>query len=398
MKKSVILGGICLLIVLIGLVITVQIATVEGNEIGVLETWSEGVVPESLPAKTYIWVPGFNKKLYSYEISQQVYVMNNKDGGDEYGNGRKSDAYRVQSSEGQDMDISLRVQWRRDPLKVVELHQIVGMNVEELVLRPELQRIVKDEATTRTALEAYSGAGLVELQQAIQSSLQDDTGKLYGRGVIVDSFVIEHIGLDPKYVGEIKEKQIAIQSRLKSIEQTAAAVADAEKAKAEAQADYEKQVVESERDKTKGVLKAEQEAAEMVLAAGANASKVTLAAEAQATQVVLAAEAQAKQVTLAAEADKARNVLAAEGDKEAGVLRAQAIIALGEAEAQATKLKLAAYNTDGADAFVKIELGKSMANAFQNIDGYLPENMSINLLAEQYTSGVNMLVSPNTAQ
>jgi regulator of protease activity HflC (stomatin/prohibitin superfamily) len=376
MKKSVIISVILLIIALVGSIVTIKIGTVEGNEIGVLETWSKGVVEEPLPPKTYIWIPGFNKRLFTYEISQQVYVMNDQDSGDEFGEGRRSDSYRVQSEEGQDMDISLAVQWRRDPLKIVELHKTVKDNVEERILRPEVQRIVKDEATTRTALEAYSGAGLVELQQAIQNRLQDTEGELYKRGILIDNFVIQHIGLDPSYVGEIKQKQVAVQERLKAIEQTKAAEANAEKAKAEAQADYEREIVGANRDKDKGILEAEKEA----------------------EQRILDATAKAKEVELAAEAQKNQNILVAEGEKEAGLLRAEAIIAIGEAEAQATKMKLQAYNTEGADAFVKIEVSKNMTGAFENIKGYLPSDMNVTLLSQQYTDGVNLLVSPATGQ
>ena len=67
---------------------------------------------------------------------------------------------------------------------------------------------------------------------------------------------------------------------------------------------------------------------------------------------------------LAANAQKKKTVLAAVGEKEAGELRAKAILAIGEADAQATKLKLSAYAVEGADAFIKIEVAKQMAEGF----------------------------------
>lgn len=229
--------------------------------------------------------------------------------------------------------------------------------------------IVKNQATLRTALEAYSGEGLVKLQQDILKDLQSDHE--LNAYIRIDSFVIEHIGLDAKYTSEIVARQVAVQERLKNIEQTKAAEAAADKAKALAQADYEKQIVEAKRDKEKGILSAEQAA----------------------QQKVLAAEADAKQVALQAEAEKNRNVLIAQGEREAAENRAKAILALGQAEAEAKKLQLSAYAVPGADAFVKIQVATQMAEAFKNIKGYLPENMSVNLLSDQYTKGVNLLVS-----
>lgn len=371
MNTKSIISIIAVFMLLVMTLATVRIQTVYGHEVGVKETWGGGVINEVLPPKTYVLIPGFMQKIYKYSVGQQKYVMN--DVGDvEFGEGRPNDAYVVQSSDQQSMRISMAIQWRRDPLMAVELHKTLQDNIEERLLRPELMRIVKDEATTLTALEAYAGSGLVRLQQSIQNKLRHPEGELHKRGVIIDNFVIEHIGLDKKYIGEIEARQVAVQARLRNIEETKAAEEAANKAKAEAQADYERQVVAARRDKEVGILSAQKSA----------------------EQQVLAATASARQVELAAEAEKNRNILNAEGDKEAGYLRANAIEALGAAEAEATKLKLQAYAVQGADAFVKIEVAKSMADAFKNIQGYLPESMNVTLLAEQYTSGVNLLVNP----
>lgn len=366
---TLVVAGLILVSLIIASVFIVDITTVEGNQLGVKETWDGGVEPEPLQPKTYVLFPGFTQKVFKYDMSSQVFVMNDQPN-DTYGEGRRRDSYLVQSSEGQDMRISLNIRWRRDPAHVVELHKTVRENVEEKILRPELMRVVKDKATTRTALDAYSGEGLVKLQSDISSALMDPASELRKRGVIVENFVIEHIGLDPAYVEQIKARQVAVQERLRAIEETKAAEAKAERAKAEAQAAYEKSVVDAKRDKEVGIL----------------------AAQKQAEQQVLAAQASAKQVELAAEADKNRNVLAAEGEQQAALLRAQAIEALGKAEAEATKLKLGAYSAQGSEAFVRIEVAKAMSEAFKNIEGYLPQDMTVNLLSDSFLRAVESVV------
>ena len=373
MKNNISLAvvGLIVVILLFGSFFIVDISTVEGNEIGVKETWNEGVVADPLPPKTYVLIPGFTQKIFKYDMSSQVFVMNDQPDST-YGAGRTQDSYTVQSSEGQDMRISLNVRWRRDPLKVVELHKTVRYAIEEKVLRPEIMRIVKDRATTREAIEAYAGTGLVQLQSDISTALQAPDGELSKRGVIVENFVIEHIGLDPQYIEQIKARQVAVQERLRAIEETKAAEAKAERAKAEAQAAYEKAVVDAKRDKEVGILSAQKTA----------------------EQQILAAQASARQVELAAEADKNRNVLAAEGEKEASLLRASAIEALGKAEAEATRLKLSAYSQEGSEAFVRIEVAKSISLAFQNISGYLPQDMNVNLLSESFLKAVESVVKP----
>jgi regulator of protease activity HflC (stomatin/prohibitin superfamily) len=364
------IGGIA---TLIAALILFDIEKISGTQLGVKETWGEGVINAPMTPKTYFLFPGFTQKVYKYDMTQQVYVMNDKDDGGEYAEGRKADAYVVQSQDQQDMRISLRVQWRRKAETIVELHKIAQDQVEERLLRPALLNIVKNQATLITALNAYSGNGLVNLQKSILSDLQNND-KLT-QYLQIDDFVIEGIGLDPKYTAEIVARQVAVQAKLRADEETKVANANAEKAKAEAQADFEKQIVAAKRDYEKGVLEAKR------------------AAE----QAVLAAEADAKKVAFQAEAEKNRNVLIAEGEKEAAVNRAQAILALGSAEAESKKMQLSAFAVPGADAFVKIEVAKSMSEAFKNVSGYLPESMSISLLSEQYTKGVNMLVNPPAA-
>jgi len=365
--------GKILTLVLAGLaliagIMFVKVRTVHGNEAGVLETWSGGVDPKPLPPKTYVFFPGFTNSVYTYDMGMMVYVMNDKNDPEEVAEGRKSDAYVVQSADQQDMHISLRVQWRRKLVTLPALHQVARDQVEERILRPLVLNIVKNQATTRTALDAYSGPGLVKLQGDILTALQ--TNAELNQYLTIEAFVIEHIGLDPKYTGQIVDRQVAVQERLKNIEQTKAAEAAADKAKAVAQADYEQVIVAARRDKEKGILEAERAA----------------------QQQVLAAEASAKQVGFQATAEKNRNVLIATGEKEAALNRAQAIEAIGKAEADALKLRLGAYAAQGAEGYVRIQVAQSMATAFQNIKGYLPEKMTVNTLAENYEKGVSLLV------
>jgi regulator of protease activity HflC (stomatin/prohibitin superfamily) len=371
---TLVIVGIVIVTALLASIFIVDITTIEGNQLGVKETWEGGVEPESLQPKTYVLFPGFTQKIFKYDMSSQVFVMNDAAQAT-YGEGRARDSYLVQSSEGQDMRISLNVRWRRDPAHVVDQHKTVRENVEEKILRPEIMRVVKDRATTRTALEAYAGEGLVKLQSEISNALMSPEADLRKRGVIVENFVIEHIGLDPAYVEQIKARQVAVQERLRAIEETRAAEARADRAKAEAQAAYEKAVVDAKRDKEVGVLSAQK----------------------LAEQQVLDATAAAKRVELAAEADKNRNVLAATGEQQAALLRAQAIEALGKAEAEATRLKLSAYSAEGSEAFVRIEVSKSMSEAFKNIDGYLPQDMTVNLLSDSFLRAVEAVVGGKSA-
>ena len=56
--------GIIIVALIAVSIVMVEIVTVEGHEIGVLETWADGVVEEPRLPKTYILIPGFTKKIF----------------------------------------------------------------------------------------------------------------------------------------------------------------------------------------------------------------------------------------------------------------------------------------------------------------------------------------------
>jgi regulator of protease activity HflC (stomatin/prohibitin superfamily) len=363
-----IVAGIICLFLLIFSFFAFRIVTIKGNEMGVKETWSDGVEAEPYGPKTYFLFPGWSQKIYTYDMASQILTMNDTPTKEEKAyRGRESDVYIVQSSDNQDMRISMNVRWRRDPKMLVNLHKEYPDHVEERLIRTTVQVIVKNEATRRKAIEAFSGDGLVKLQVDTQKDLTADLAK---HGIIVENFVIEKIELDKEYIGEIRGRQVATQRKLRADEETKAAEAQALKAQAEAKADYNRRVVEAERDKQVGILAAEQDK-----------QKQILAAQAQAEKTVLAAEAAKKQV-----------VLFAEGEKDAGLNRAAGIKAVGEAEADVTKLKMAAYQGPGAENYVKVEIAKAMATAYSGIKGYLPSDMKITVLSENFMGSIESLM------
>jgi len=73
---TLVLAGIILIALLVASIFIVDITTVEGNEIGVKETWDGGVISEPLQPKTYVRFPGFTQKVFKYDISSPGFVMN----------------------------------------------------------------------------------------------------------------------------------------------------------------------------------------------------------------------------------------------------------------------------------------------------------------------------------
>jgi regulator of protease activity HflC (stomatin/prohibitin superfamily) len=342
MKTAKLIGvGILLLIATVVTFALFEVKTVRGNEAGVKETWAGGVETNVYQPKTYFLFPGYSQEIYTYDMSAQVTDLEN---------------YRVQSAEGQDLTIRAKIQWRRDPFKLVEQHRNVREKIAEKIITPVMMRVIKDESTAKKAIEQYSGDGLVALQAGIQRKLSSPDGELSQKGVIVENFVIVHIDLDPAYITEIKGKQIATQRQLRAIEETKAADAEAQVTKAKAQADAFKQTVEAERD---------------------------------AQVMVTKAKAANQQEILQAEAQKQKSILEADGKKQAQIALAEGILATGKAEAEAQRLKLQAYSVSGADGYVKVQVAQSFATAFANVR-YFPPNMNLSVLSGDFDKAIGI--------
>lgn len=390
MNKSpvkLIVSGIVLVIALVITLLTFKVVTIEGNQLGIKETWGGGVDNTVMQPKTYFLFPGWSQTVFKYDAASQVFVMNDKTPSKgEKGVGRDADAYLVQSQEGQDMKISLNLRWRIDAKQLVSIHKTVRQDIEDKIIRPVVMRVVKDKATKMKAIDAYSGEGLVRLQADIQNALSgkdtNETDELAERGVIVENFVIEHIELDPNYIAEIKKKQIATQQQLRAVEEQKAAEAEALVAKAKAQADLNTKVVGAERD-----------ARIMVVGAQAENEKVIIAAKAAAEQVTINAKAQATQVTVAAEAQKEQMALQGEGMKLQQTAEAEGILAIGKAKANAQQLMLDSWKAAGPEAYAKVEIAKSLAEGTKGIQGYLPNNFNPTVISGNFMDAIQQILS-----
>ena len=81
----------------------------------------------------------------------------------------------------------------------------------------------------------------------------------------------------------------------------------------------------------------------------------------------------------------------AEGKKAAMISIAEGTLAIGKAEATATELKLKAWSGAGPDAYRQVEVARAMASGFQNIQGYLPEKVTINTLSGNFIDALNTI-------
>ncbi|MDR2981249.1 MAG: hypothetical protein LBV12_03275, partial [Puniceicoccales bacterium] len=354
---------------------------VKGSQYAVLETWTGGVQEDPLPPKTYV----FNRWLtspYLYDMTGQIFVMNDK-AYSTYGEGRANDLLEVKSADNQKVHFSITLRWHRDFNKLVSMHKTYRDQLEERLIRPEIIKTVVANATVKPALELYSGQSLESLRSDVEKVLKDQSGALYTAGVIVDAFIVDGTNFpDKQYVESIEARQRAIIDESRAKEEEKANKAKAEAAKAAALRLQYEQVVAAETKKKTAVLQQE-----------AESEQATIKAKADALNAITLQEAESKKIVLQAKADADKQVALSEAAKQSEINRAAGIDAVGKATAEAQRLQLTAYSVEGSDLYAKIELGRSLAQAFTNVKGWLPQGVTYNTVAKDFESSVSLLLN-----
>lgn len=346
-----VLAGFGTLVLAILIFLFAGLATIEGDERAVIQTWS-GVQDALWSDGTHPYVPLWTTP-HVYKIGAEKFIM----GQAELYNGKGSDtvdypAFTVTtggSGKEQPATFSVTLNYRLDPDKLVALHRKAKGRYEDLVIKPNLTRIISDMATTKTVLEFYSGEGRVALQNDIKKAIEVHPA-LAEVGIIVDEFVIDAINLDPNYVAEITGRQLATQKKLRAIEEARAAEEVAKKVEAEAEADKLRRIVAAEATKEEKIR----------------------AAQAQAEEVKLAADANAHQIKAKAEAERFRKEQDAKG-----------LLAQGMAEAQVAKeKKVSKYEGQAGarQAAVEIEQAKTERMKNMKITGVIPEGAAMTFI------------------
>ena len=369
----------------VGFFSTYTFKVVEGNEIGVRETWSGGVDPNPLPPKTYMY-NRWTEAIYVYPTSGQVFVMNDKPPSEERQSmGRPVDPLVVNSSDNQKISFHTILTWRISPLHVVNLHKNYRADIEEKLIRPQEIKEVVSRATVEKAIDLYSGAKLNDLRSGVEGALINPEGKLAQEGVAVDSFIVEKPELLNKdYVAQIEARQVAIITESRAQEQKKANDALAEAAKSAAQKEANERIVKAKADKEVAILGQEATAQQAILQVDADAKNNVTRQTAESAKVVLAAKAEAE-----------RQVAISEASKQAEINRAVGIRAVGEAEANRNQLLLNSYAVAGADNYTKIKIAEQFAQGLGNVK-FFPANATFNTIANDFDKGLSLLVGSGT--
>lgn len=314
---------IAVLAVIVGIFLVTRvwgIVSLEGNEVGVVQNW-KGIEDQVMYPGTHVY-NNFYRDVFKYNVGTQKITF------DEKASNPESEYPRivldVGENGGQKAYIAMSVNYHLAPEKAITLHkQGIGRTYESVVLKREIIDVVNEIARPRTALEIYSGKGFVEFKNAVEDSLKSNH-VLKDRGLEIENTIIYKVYLDPAYEAEIAAKQLAMQEKLKKVEQTAAAQEEAKRIFAMSQAEVEKARQTAE------------------------AAKIT---------EVTNAEAQARKVILAAEAERDSNLARASGE-----------LAVGKARAEVKKLEsVSLYEGEAGGRRAQVDIRRSQAEILVNL-------------------------------
>ena len=199
--RSVVLvaGGLLLLIVVMTSVRVVPV----GHALVVFNTVTKGF---RLARQGVTFVAPFISVTADYDLRRQEYTMSGTSG-----EGRKSqidDSLWSPTQEGLQVGIDLTVWHHVDPDRVVSIHQRIGPDYEEKIIRPAVRSVIRLVISEYPVMDVYS-ARRAQIQDEINRKIKALVEK---DGFIVDEVVLRDVRFTPEFTKAIEAKQIAQQS------------------------------------------------------------------------------------------------------------------------------------------------------------------------------------------
>ena len=124
----------------------------------------DGVEHRTLEEGTHILMP-FIETPTTYEVRTNTYTMS---GTDDEGNKAGDDSVTALSADGQKVRIDVSVRYHLMPNEIYKLHDQIGPNYIEKVIRPEGQTVIRNIISGYTVTQLYSAA-----RQDIQAKMAE---------------------------------------------------------------------------------------------------------------------------------------------------------------------------------------------------------------------------------
>lgn len=153
---------------------------------------------------TFVW-PVISRT-EEYDLRRLEYTMSSTEG-----EGRKSnmdDSLWSPTKEGLQVGIDLTVWHHLDPMRLVDIHQKIGPDYEEKIIRPAVRSVIRLVISEYAVMDVYSSRRATiqdEINVKVKAILEKD-------GFVVDEVVLRDVRFTDQFGKAIEAKQIAQQS------------------------------------------------------------------------------------------------------------------------------------------------------------------------------------------
>jgi prohibitin 2 len=152
------------------------------------------------------FVAPFISATEDYDLRRLEYTMSGVSG-----EGRKSDiddSLWSPTKEGLQVGIDLTVWHHLDPERVISIHQKIGPDYEDKIIRPAIRSVIRLVISEYAVMDVYSSR-----RAEIQDEINRKTRALIEKdGFVVDEVVLRDVRFTPEFSKAIEAKQIAQQS------------------------------------------------------------------------------------------------------------------------------------------------------------------------------------------
>jgi len=150
-------------------------------------------------------VPPFIADTHEYDLRRMEYTMSGTQG-----EGRKAavdDSLWSPTREGLQVGIDLTIWHHLDPGRVVEIHQRIGPDYEEKIIRPAIRSVIRMVISEYPVMDVYSAKRAV-----IQDEINQRTKQIVEKdGFVIDEVVLRDVRFTAEFTKAIEAKQIAQQ-------------------------------------------------------------------------------------------------------------------------------------------------------------------------------------------
>ena len=151
-------------------------------------------------------IPPLISSTQLYDLRRLEYTMSSTKG-----EGRKAgwdDSLWSPTQEGLQVGIDLTVWHHLDPMRVVGIHQHIGPDYEEKIIRPAVRSVIRLVISEYAVMDVYS-AKRSKIQDEINVKIKELVEK---DGFLIDEVVLRDVRFTDEFAKAIEAKQIAQQS------------------------------------------------------------------------------------------------------------------------------------------------------------------------------------------